>query len=138
MTVVEDIRTATEPPEEWSPQYEGLQFYAGAPIVVEDAGVGTAFIMDDEAHSGPLNEEILSHLADALATIRSMASPILTRLEPDLESRWPGTRARAAQLFGLLGGASCPGILRRRLADAEPAQRSNPFWTISTVSREWT
>lgn len=46
-----------------------------------------------------------------------LAKPFMIRLEQDLERWGVGRRARAVQLFGLLGDASCRGILRARLDD---------------------
>lgn len=49
--------------------------------------------------------------------IVQLAAPLLSCLDDDLTHRRPGVRARAVQLFGLLGDASARGVLRRRLTD---------------------
>ncbi len=64
-------------------------------------------------------QELLVHLA----------KPFLIHLEGDLEKRDPGTRARTLQLFGLLGDASCWGLLRKSLDD--------PSQTVAYTGFKW-
>ncbi len=56
-----------------------------------------------------------------------LAVPFLTHLEEDLRARNDGRRARAVQLFGLLGDDSCRGILRRCLDDSSPLVARTAF-----------
>lgn len=56
-----------------------------------------------------------------------LATPFVLRFEEDLASRRAGHRARALQHFGLLGDASCRGLLRRHLNDSAPLVRYTAF-----------
>jgi two-component system phosphate regulon response regulator PhoB len=67
----------------------------------------------------------------ARALISRLAAPFLARLEADLDRRRPGTRARAVQLLGLLGDASCRAPLRRCLDDPSPLVTYTAFRWLS-------
>jgi two-component system phosphate regulon response regulator PhoB len=67
----------------------------------------------------------------ARSLISRLAAPFLARLEADLDRRRPGTRARAVQLLGLLGDASCRAPLRRCLDDPSPLVTYTAFRWLS-------
>lgn len=64
-----------------------------------------------------------------------LATPFLTHLEEDLQARNAGRRARTVQLFGMLGDASCRGILRRCLDDPSPLVARTAFRWLARRGR---